>query len=287
MEKDGTWAGHMELQAASLVTRCNICIHRHTSPSWYIQNFGNLEAQTIHLSYHDGEHYNSVWLKEDTCSGPARSIVIKADADLSAKSNQAKYAVTTSKGGAGKNIIQAGSIKTVMGRSGCENAEKVEQVIPAKEVAVCCLSFSLQSPKLQGVVTLLILFVAVVFCHMELLKKFLFSYGFVPGFTSSGGVVDAAIEFLIAEQGTEEYLSESDSVPSSADISHGNGWSGGLFSIVSIKAPFPSDFPIMASDDMGSNLQVHASLLGMEEVTGITLHLLFFSFNKLMGGKQH
>lgn len=28
MEEDGTWAGHMELQAASLVTRTNICIHR-------------------------------------------------------------------------------------------------------------------------------------------------------------------------------------------------------------------------------------------------------------------
>lgn len=28
MEKDGTWAGHMELQAASLVSRFNICIHR-------------------------------------------------------------------------------------------------------------------------------------------------------------------------------------------------------------------------------------------------------------------
>lgn len=28
MEKDGTWAGNMELQAASLVTRTNICIHR-------------------------------------------------------------------------------------------------------------------------------------------------------------------------------------------------------------------------------------------------------------------
>lgn len=28
MDNDGTWAGHMELQAASLVTRSNICIHR-------------------------------------------------------------------------------------------------------------------------------------------------------------------------------------------------------------------------------------------------------------------
>lgn len=28
-------------------------------------------------SYHDGEHYNSVRSKDDTCSGPARTIVIK------------------------------------------------------------------------------------------------------------------------------------------------------------------------------------------------------------------
>lgn len=77
MEKDGTWAGHMELQAASLVTHCNICIHRHNSPRWYIQNFDNREAKMIHLSYHDGEHYNSVRSKEDTCAGPARPIAIK------------------------------------------------------------------------------------------------------------------------------------------------------------------------------------------------------------------
>ncbi|CAK9159441.1 unnamed protein product [Ilex paraguariensis] len=40
-------------------------------------------------------------------------------------------------------------------------------------------------------------------------------------------------------------------------------------------------------DDMGSNLQVHASLLGMEEASGIMLHQLFFSLNKLMGGGQN
>lgn len=77
MEKDGTWAGHMELQAASLVTHSNICIHRISSPRWYIQNFDNREARMVHLYYHDGEHYNSVRLKEDTCTGPARPIIIK------------------------------------------------------------------------------------------------------------------------------------------------------------------------------------------------------------------
>ncbi|XP_063945081.1 OVARIAN TUMOR DOMAIN-containing deubiquitinating enzyme 7 isoform X2 [Daucus carota subsp. sativus] len=77
MENDGTWAGHMELQAASLVTHSNICIHQKMSPRWYIQNFDNRDARMIHLSYHDEEHYNSVRVKDDTCSGAARPVTIK------------------------------------------------------------------------------------------------------------------------------------------------------------------------------------------------------------------
>uniref|UniRef100_A0A0E0H786 OTU domain-containing protein n=1 Tax=Oryza nivara TaxID=4536 RepID=A0A0E0H786_ORYNI len=52
MLEDGTWAGHMELQAASILTRKNICIHM-------------------------GEHYNSVRLREDPCQGPAMPVIIK------------------------------------------------------------------------------------------------------------------------------------------------------------------------------------------------------------------
>uniref|UniRef100_A0A2N9FE21 OTU domain-containing protein n=1 Tax=Fagus sylvatica TaxID=28930 RepID=A0A2N9FE21_FAGSY len=168
MEKDGTWAGNMELQAASLVTHTNICIHRNMSPRWYIRNFGERGARMVHLSYHDDEHYNSVRLKEDTCDGPARPIIIKVDADLSAT---AHAAVRWSKEGTGEDNIHAGSIKMVMAGSGCENAEKVKQVL--------------------GQVY---------------------------------GDVDAAIEFLIAEQGTEEYLVQTDSLPGQADTSYGNGW---------------------------------------------------------------
>ena len=59
MKKCGTWAGHMEIQAASLVTRRNICIHSHGSSCLHIRNFDNRNTRTLHLSY-DGEHYNSV-----------------------------------------------------------------------------------------------------------------------------------------------------------------------------------------------------------------------------------
>lgn len=38
-----------------------------------------------------------------------------------------------------------------------------------------------------------------------------------------GGDVDAANEFLIAEQATSDYLAESDKLSCPADTSHGNG----------------------------------------------------------------
>ncbi|KAM7251008.1 hypothetical protein ACFE04_022891 [Oxalis oulophora] len=129
MENDGTWAGHMELQAASLATRCNICIHRRMSPRWYIRNFDQYGARMIHLSYHDEEHYNSVRLKEDPCEGPAHPIIIKADADLSAKSDQAQSSVGKSKPGNGRDHIDARSIKMVISGSGCEDTQKVEEVL--------------------------------------------------------------------------------------------------------------------------------------------------------------
>nr|XP_043617243.1 OVARIAN TUMOR DOMAIN-containing deubiquitinating enzyme 7 isoform X2 [Erigeron canadensis] len=167
MEKDGTWAGNMELQAASLVTRCNICIHRKSSPRWYIKNFSDHDAQMIHLSYHDFEHYNSVRLKEDTCNGPARPIVIKADADLSVKAHQANGAVSKSKGKSAKTVTQAESVTTVKVGSGCENEEKVKWVLSQVK-----------------------------------------------------GDVNAAIEFIIAEQGTEDSSVEDDRLTYAVDTSH-------------------------------------------------------------------
>ncbi|GAV80931.1 OTU domain-containing protein [Cephalotus follicularis] len=169
MEKDGTWAGHMELQAASLVTRCNICIHRNMSPRWYIRNFDQHGARMVHLSYHDEEHYNSVRVNQDPCDGPAQPIIIKVDADLSATSNRAEALVRKSKWGAGTENIDAGSIKLVMAGSGCKNAEKAEQVL-----------------------------------------------------LQVSGDVDAAIEFLVSEQVSEDFLAEDEYLSCDADTSHGN-----------------------------------------------------------------
>ncbi|KAJ1694920.1 hypothetical protein LUZ63_011618 [Rhynchospora breviuscula] len=125
MEEDGTWAGHMELQAASLVIRTNICIHQFNSPRWYIQNFSSHDVNMIHLSYHHGEHYNSVRLKEDPCEGPAKPISIKVDANIARASSSSKATTSDSK--------KSSQIKTVMDATRCYNTNKIRQVL--QEVA--------------------------------------------------------------------------------------------------------------------------------------------------------
>ncbi|GAB4817133.1 hypothetical protein N2152v2_004179 [Parachlorella kessleri] len=39
MRKDGTWAGHIELQAASTALGVNICVYQAGQPVWTIKNF--------------------------------------------------------------------------------------------------------------------------------------------------------------------------------------------------------------------------------------------------------
>ncbi|CAI5509893.1 unnamed protein product, partial [Closterium sp. Naga37s-1] len=65
MREDGTWGGHMELQAVSLLLKRNICIHQLQQPRWNIVNFDDANTSTIHLSYHDGGHYSSVRMEGD------------------------------------------------------------------------------------------------------------------------------------------------------------------------------------------------------------------------------
>ncbi|GAB2221619.1 hypothetical protein Droror1_Dr00012804 [Drosera rotundifolia] len=86
----------------------------------------NSVGQTFDRSYHNGEHYNSVRMKEDPVDGPTRPIFIKADANLIAASNQAKAGAPQSKG---NPMVQTGSIEMVIASSGCQDVDKIEQVL--------------------------------------------------------------------------------------------------------------------------------------------------------------
>lgn len=130
MMKDGTWAGNMELQAGSLVTNRNICIHMLNSPRWYINNFSGREASNmVHLSYHHGEHYNSVRLKEDPCQGPAMPVVIKTDANVASTSNSAQTKAKDLKKSSNRSTYDDRSVKRVMDGTGCSDAAVAEHVL--------------------------------------------------------------------------------------------------------------------------------------------------------------
>jgi len=60
MRKNTIWGGNIELQSASLVFGVNIHIYQLAAPRWSVTNFTDEGHKFISLSYHDGDHYNSV-----------------------------------------------------------------------------------------------------------------------------------------------------------------------------------------------------------------------------------
>ena len=114
----------MELQAASLVFGVNIVVHQAGQPAWNIRNFPKVrfwsplrprhlvhhilvgrayriivhlsgltalrQGRTVHLSYHDNEHYNSVRLADDFDPGPASLIPEAAPASATVTGRKAR-----------------------------------------------------------------------------------------------------------------------------------------------------------------------------------------------------
>eukprot|EP00698_Gefionella_okellyi_P006938 TRINITY_DN1682_c0_g1_i1.p1 TRINITY_DN1682_c0_g1~~TRINITY_DN1682_c0_g1_i1.p1 ORF type:complete len:278 (-),score=61.85 TRINITY_DN1682_c0_g1_i1:788-1621(-) len=60
MRKDGTWGGHMELQAASMCFKVNILIHQLDAPRMQLECHTATNPRTIQLGYCDMQHYVSV-----------------------------------------------------------------------------------------------------------------------------------------------------------------------------------------------------------------------------------
>lgn len=70
MELEGEWAGNLELQAASMELGVNIRVYQAGQPPWTVKNHPET-APLLHVSYHDGSHYNSVRPLNNAHRGPA------------------------------------------------------------------------------------------------------------------------------------------------------------------------------------------------------------------------
>jgi hypothetical protein len=70
MVQDGVWAGNIEVQAASVFFGRNVYIYQQGQACWRTVNFLPPEAHaSLHLSFHNGDHYNSVRLQSDHLTG--------------------------------------------------------------------------------------------------------------------------------------------------------------------------------------------------------------------------
>ena len=59
MSDDGVWGGNLEIYAMSMAFKFNFYIYIHERPIYIIDNW-NKPKKNIILTYHDGEHYNSL-----------------------------------------------------------------------------------------------------------------------------------------------------------------------------------------------------------------------------------
>lgn len=60
MSEEDVWGGNIEIQAFSTLFHVNVRIFQSFQASWTILNFPEESARMVHISYHDGNHYNSV-----------------------------------------------------------------------------------------------------------------------------------------------------------------------------------------------------------------------------------
>ena len=73
MRRDGEWAGQYEIIAAARALGVHIMVHQFKMPAYRVDTSAP-EAPIIHLSYHDGDHYNSV---RDPAKKPATERVCR------------------------------------------------------------------------------------------------------------------------------------------------------------------------------------------------------------------
>ena len=59
----------MEIQALMVVYNFNCIVHQVDNPIMVLRNYPLGTVPTLHISYHLGEHYNSVRLLSDPCDG--------------------------------------------------------------------------------------------------------------------------------------------------------------------------------------------------------------------------
>ena len=71
IRNDARWGGQLEMNALAQIHRFNVVVHQVDNPGMAQEFFPWGTVPTLHVSYHMGEHYNSVRAEADPLDGPA------------------------------------------------------------------------------------------------------------------------------------------------------------------------------------------------------------------------
>lgn len=71
IRQDARWGGQLEMNALAQIYRFNVVVHQVDNPGMAQEFFPWGSVPTLHISYHLGEHYNSVRAAADPLTGPA------------------------------------------------------------------------------------------------------------------------------------------------------------------------------------------------------------------------
>ena len=106
MSRDGEWAGHLEVNAATAVLRVGVCIHQAGSPRWVAGADARDEnALVYNVSYEGSDHYNSVRVREGRRDLPGGPLCVA--------------------------VLRDGDMTEVTRRTGCANAERIRRTLRA------------------------------------------------------------------------------------------------------------------------------------------------------------
>lgn len=84
MGEDETWGGHVEIHACVRLFGVNVRIFQDHSPAWSVKEWPD-DTNMLYVSYHDGNHYNSVRVKASgvpASFGSGVPVVVQGDGEV-------------------------------------------------------------------------------------------------------------------------------------------------------------------------------------------------------------
>lgn len=116
----GTYAGNDAIVAFAKLRELVIVIHQLNTPLWQVKGTDKPNATELHLSYHNGDHYNSVRKIGDNTQGPASIRLAAARADKQQNS---------SKEGAASGDVAAPLEEQIMRETGIQDLQLIKEAL--------------------------------------------------------------------------------------------------------------------------------------------------------------